>query len=439
MISNRIAIFTLIVSWIFNGSQGFNFSGYRSLRAPIHSTSLTSYKSMSSDVLQSDTEEKVIVCGGGIHGASIAYYLTLKGIKPTVIERTQVAAAASGKSGGFLARDWGDGGVTEPLHQLSYQLHAELAETLGIDSYRTLPTLNVNGRRKGKNLASWLDGKASSSLMDTNTAQVTPLELTEKLMAKAVENGATVRIGAVEGIESEEVEGRQSRHVTAVKVDGELVESDKVVIAMGPWSVVAEDWFGFPVPIEGIKSTSIVYQGCQPVVEEPFACFCAEDGNGCHLEIYPRPNGEVYICGIGGSDYVRGDRLREGGDCQDASVIAADPSRVAAASKSFGGLSSSLGSKPPDVVQACMRPCPQDSLPMMGSIPDFDNAFMSAGHNCWGILWAPISGLAMSELIAEGKSSTVDLSPFRPGRFMKKDRMKKRGRHYQDLSVGEQW
>mgnify|MGYP003385581468 CR=1 FL=1 len=35
---------------------------------------------------------------------SIAYFLLKKGIKSTIIERTAVAAAASGKSGGFLVR-----------------------------------------------------------------------------------------------------------------------------------------------------------------------------------------------------------------------------------------------------------------------------------------------------------------------------------------------
>lgn len=35
-------------------------------------------------------------------GASILYQLTQKGYKPVLLERAEVAAAASGKSGGFL-------------------------------------------------------------------------------------------------------------------------------------------------------------------------------------------------------------------------------------------------------------------------------------------------------------------------------------------------
>ena len=72
-------------------------------------------------------------------------------------------------------------------------------------------------------------------------------------------------------------------------------------------------------------------------------------------EIYPRPDGSVYICGIGGSEYVSGDRLRAGGDCESAEVIEANPKRVAAARRSFSGLTS-MGDKEPDVMQ--VRPAP---------------------------------------------------------------------------------
>jgi hypothetical protein len=70
---------------------------------------------------------------------------------------------------------------------------------------------------------------------------------------------------------------------------------------------------------------------------------------------------------------------------------------------------------------------------------------MSAGHNCWGILWAPVSGLAMSELIMEGQAKCVDLSAFAPGRFgaakggAEGQRSGGRGRKMGNVAVGEQW
>ncbi len=43
----------------------------------------------------------------------------------------------------------------------------------------------------------------------------------------------------------------------------------------------------------------------------PAALFCSEDAYGCHLEVYPRPDGEIYICGIGGSDYLDNERISQ--------------------------------------------------------------------------------------------------------------------------------
>ncbi len=58
------------------------------------------------------------------------------GVKPLVIERSSVGAAASGKAGGFLAKGWGDGGSTQQLHRVSFEMHEALAQKLGIKSFR---------------------------------------------------------------------------------------------------------------------------------------------------------------------------------------------------------------------------------------------------------------------------------------------------------------
>ncbi len=73
----------------------------------------------------------VVICGGGAIGCSIAYFLSRRGARVTVVERTGVANAASGKSGGFLALDWCDGGALQHLARRSFALHAELAAALG--------------------------------------------------------------------------------------------------------------------------------------------------------------------------------------------------------------------------------------------------------------------------------------------------------------------
>src|SRR4029453_5174678 len=92
----------------------------------------------------------VIVCGAGVVGASVAYFLARRGVGVTVVERTGVACAASGKSGGFLALDWGDGSPLGPLARASLKLHAELAAELGTDyGYRRMDTFMLAARERG--------------------------------------------------------------------------------------------------------------------------------------------------------------------------------------------------------------------------------------------------------------------------------------------------
>src|SRR5437870_349235 len=109
---------------------------------------------------------RVVVCGAGVMGASVAYFLARRGVAVTVVERTGVACAASGKSGGFLALDWSDGTPLGPLARASFALHAELARELETDyGYRRMDTFMVAARERGAvggghrvEAPGWLDG-----------------------------------------------------------------------------------------------------------------------------------------------------------------------------------------------------------------------------------------------------------------------------------------
>ena len=97
---------------------------------------------------------RVVICGGGVIGACTAYFLGLRQVEVVVVERTGVACAASGKSGGFLALDWCDGSALGRLARRSFNLHAELAADLDGSrwGYRRLDTWSVlagAGRRSG--------------------------------------------------------------------------------------------------------------------------------------------------------------------------------------------------------------------------------------------------------------------------------------------------
>src|ERR1700740_1845845 len=82
---------------------------------------------------------RVLICGGGVIGACTAYFLARRGVDVIVVERTEVACAASGKAGGFLASDWCTGSPLDSLARRSFVLHAQLAVEIEQDcGYRRM-------------------------------------------------------------------------------------------------------------------------------------------------------------------------------------------------------------------------------------------------------------------------------------------------------------
>src|SRR2546427_10074666 len=100
--------------------------------------------------MQGLTPKHVVVCGAGVMGAAVSYFLASRGVAVTVVERSAVACAASGKSGGFLALDWCDGSPLEPLARVSFALHAKLPREVGTDyGYRRMDTFMLVARERG--------------------------------------------------------------------------------------------------------------------------------------------------------------------------------------------------------------------------------------------------------------------------------------------------
>src|SRR6267142_4667001 len=152
---------------------------------------------------------RVVVCGAGVMGASVAYFLARRGVAVRVVARTGVACAASGKSGGFLALDWCANTEVGPLARLSFALHAELAREIGSDyGYRRMDTYMLAAREKGAIAGGhrippprWIDGLAivAGALGSTETtAQVHPALVPTALIDAARERGAELRKGVVQ-------------------------------------------------------------------------------------------------------------------------------------------------------------------------------------------------------------------------------------------------
>jgi glycine/D-amino acid oxidase-like deaminating enzyme len=77
--------------------------------------------------------------------------------------------------------------------------------------------------------------------------------------------------------------------------------------------------------------------------------------------------------------------------------------------------------------QACFRPVTEDGLPLIGALPGIDGAYVATGHSVWGMLNAPATGEAMSELMLDGVARSVDLAPFAPARLRPLEQARLRG------------
>lgn len=58
-----------------------------------------------------------------------------------------------------------------------------------------------------------------------------------------------------------------------------------------------------------------------------------------------------------------------------------------------------------------------DSRPLLGEIPGIRGLYVCAGFSGMGFKISPAIGLVMSELVLDGKASSVDVGAFRPNRF----------------------
>ncbi len=354
----------------------------------------------------------MIVCGAGVVGASVAYFLARRGIAVTVVERSGVACAASGKSGGFLALDWCDGSPLGPLARASFALHAELAKELGTDyGYRRMDTFMLAARERGTLAGGhrvaaprWLDGSGivTATLGSTETtAQVTPARFTAALLDAAQARGAKLHIGVVE-----DVARRDGAAAGVVTADGQTLEGDAVVLAMGPWTGRMAG--RLPLPgVYGLKGYSVTLAVPDVPAHALFVDYRTNDGRALEPEIFPRTEGEVYVCGMADPAPLP----------DSPELVEVNEGSCAILARAAGRVSTALAEARIVRRQACYRPVTDDGLPLIGRVPGVRGAFVATGHGPWGILNAPATGLALAELIAEGASSVVDLRAFDPARL----------------------
>ena len=354
--------------------------------------------------------ESIIVCGGGVIGCAIAYFLARRGARPIVVERHEVAGSASGKSGGFLAHDWCRGTALDSLARRSFALHAELADALGNPwGYRRLETyggyVTKKGSGQGAAARPWLSpGVVLAEHLGSpqTTALVEPRAFTTGLMRAAEAAGAELRIGAVAAL------AERAGGATGVVLEGgETIEGDAVVIALGPWSLLAARWLPLPA-VHGFKGHSLVFEtGAATPAEALFLEYQEASGEVLTPELFPRADGTTWVCAISSAQAVPIDPA-------DVEPDARAHERLEALCRAISPV---LASAPIRRRQACFRPVAEDGLPLIGAVAGVDGAYLATAHSVWGMLNAPATGEAMAELILDGCSAHIDLTPFSVSRL----------------------
>ncbi|CAF2117777.1 unnamed protein product [Rotaria magnacalcarata] len=396
---------------------------------------------------------RICIIGGGIIGASIGFYLSEAGCSNiTIIERTNIACGASGRAGGFLAKNWRSGAEGK-FSESSFLAHAELAQRLKDEfstdvMYRRLTTFNITINENNdevntnkhtsdkQSLPNWITADVHEKEMlgdEDTTAQVHPGLLTNALVKIIESRGGRVIIGGANGFlfetittHTEKDEHHQTSPVRAIKLlieDQEPIEADIFILAMGPWTYQAAPWFRDAIVfkenishqldvIGGVKAHSIVLKNNQPT--EPYAFFLAyqsHDGNVLDPEIYLRPNGDIYACGFS-EEHTQ--NLPDSGNS-----VSINESNCERLRQIVVQVASTLKDSNVEIKQACYLPQSSDGSPLIGRLHGLNNVYIAAGHSCWGILNSLATGAQLTQLILKGEMSPF-LKQCDPTRFYRR-------------------
>jgi glycine/D-amino acid oxidase-like deaminating enzyme len=222
-------------------------------------------------------------------------------------------------------------------------------------------------------------------------------------MRAAQRHGARVHCGQVTGV----VRRGSESIVAGIEAEGSIIEADAIVIALGPWSRLAAEWLPLPA-VFGQQSPSLVYDTGRDVPADAlFLEYRDESGEELTVEVFPRADGSTHVTAFSGPASLPLDPADVAPDADAIERLQAICERLSAAFREDRIVAR----------QACFRPVTRDFLPLIGRVPHVQGAYIATGHNVWGILNAPATGEAMSELIIDGRSSAVDLRPFDPVRL----------------------
>jgi glycine/D-amino acid oxidase-like deaminating enzyme len=367
----------------------------------------------------------VVVVGGGVHGASVAYHLAARRAgRVVLLERRFLASGPTGRSSALVRRFYAMDFLTRTANA-SADVFQRWAEAVGggDPGYRQVGILWLAPPGAAGHLA---DNVRRAQALGARVAPLAPDRVrdlvpemavdgvalaahepesgyadagatTNALAARARELGATVlQHVAVDAIQ---VAGGR---VTGVSTAAGLVAAPAVVVCAGLWASRLLAPLGITVPVTPLRHQMCFFRRPPGFAGHPGVLDRV-------LGTYMRPEtGNLTIHGLARyEEAVDPDRYDEGADqaevVRNAELIARR-FPVMEQGLSMGGYSGVYDETP-------------DHEPVLGPIPEYAGLHADFGWSGHGFKHAPAVGAIVAEAVTEGRAKGWDLAPFRWSRF----------------------
>lgn len=364
----------------------------------------------------------VVVVGGGVIGAALAFQLTRQGYRDvTVVERGRVGEGATAYATGGIRQQF-TVAVNAQLARrsveffsafeehtgspLDFRQHgylflvtdpaalAGLAEAVAMQNRYGIPSRILDGDQVAELFPQVrADDLAGGSYCPTD-GSASPADATSGLLKAARAGGATVhQHRAVTGL-------RRDRDglVTGVETETGPLPAEAVVLAPGPWAAEVGGWCGVPLPVSPHSRQAFAIAPVDWL--DPSLPLTVDLASGAYL--HPAVEGGV----IGGSDRDTPPSLHPSVDwgLLERLITALShripPMADARVVRGWAGL----------------REMSPDDLALVGPLPEVPGLWVAAGFSGHGFMHAPaVAECLAAELL--DRPAPVDLSALRPDRF----------------------
>ena len=367
----------------------------------------------------------IIIVGGGVIGASVAYHLRARGAEVTLLEREAICSGETAKSGGFVQTHWDR--ITE-IRMIAYsrEVFQHWAERIGGDcGWQQKGYLHVTGKQREPTVRAthemllaegleshWLDPAQLQALQplinvddliggayEPTSGWASPVAATHSFADAARCAGATIR----EGVRVTRI-AHDAGRITGVDTSDGFIASRIVILAAGPWTLALHPPdIAVTLPIE-IERGQVCYLTRPDGLPDKEIGFYDEVTG-----LYTHAAGETNLVGI---DWPF-DRVHDPADY----AREVDPAYVRATrSKLAHRFPRMLTSKLARGVVGLYDFTP-DGQPIVDGPLGLTGYYVAAGFSGIGFKSSPATGIGLAELVLDGKPTTVDIDHLRLARF----------------------